>query len=126
MFNSLIIINFVKHVGNLEAAELADLQRALKPVIEWFSLGVELKIPVDALSTIRKDYRLTDDCRLEMLIQWKQMESPTWSKLVTALVAINRKALANQLANKYGKVTINFVLQGSSGASVPSPAPWCY
>ena len=75
----------------------------LRGVTEWFSLGVQLKIPTDELMIIRKDHRYTHDCRLEMLIRWKQLEEPTWTKLVTALVNIGRRDLAVKIAKKYGE-----------------------
>lgn len=85
-------------------ADLLDLQRELKPVVEWFSLGVQLEIPESDLLTIRKDHRDTVDCRLQMLLKWGQMEKRTWSKLVIALANIDRKFLADKLAKKYSKL----------------------
>lgn len=75
----------------------------MKPVVEWFRLGVHLEIPETDLLTIRKDHRdQTEECRLEMLIKWGELEKRTWSKLVKALVSIDRKVLANKIAKKYG------------------------
>ena len=75
----------------------------LRGVTEWFSLGVQLKIPTEDLMTIRKDHRFTYDCRLEMLIRWEQLEKPTWTKLVTALDNIGRRDLAEKITKKYGE-----------------------
>ena len=96
-----MILSFLS--GGGENAELAALQVELRGVTEWFSLGVQLKIPTDELMIIRKDHRYTHDCRLEMLIRWEQLEEPTWTKLVTALVNIGRRDLAVKIAKKYGE-----------------------
>lgn len=69
----------------------------------WFELGVQLNIAVCDLLAIKQDYRETSDCRLQMLIKWEQLERPTWSKLISALVKIRRIVLAEDLATKYGK-----------------------
>ena len=79
----------------------------LKGVIAWFNLGVQLKIPTHQLLAIREDYRTTEKCRLEMLIRWEQLEKPTWTKLVTALVNIGRRGLAEDLARKYGNENLS-------------------
>lgn len=74
----------------------------LNGVIAWFELGVQLKIPVSDLLTIHKDHVSVESCRLEMLIRWGQLQKPTWTQLVTALVKIGRRVLAEDLVKKYG------------------------
>lgn len=74
----------------------------LSSVVDWFQLGLQLKVPSAELETIRADHHKTTDCRSSMLIWWlKHTESPTWSELARALLMID-KNLAQKLSVKYG------------------------
>lgn len=70
----------------------------------WYDLGTQLGVPEAALKTIECDYQRTDDRRTNMLIKWRKIDdNPSWSKVVSALVAIKECSVARNIAEKYGK-----------------------
>ena len=82
---------------------LKDLVNELQEVIDWFYLGMCLKVPIPTLLTIKQDLRNTDECRIRMLKAWmNQEEEPAWSKVVAALHEMKKKALAEQIGSKFG------------------------
>ena len=79
----------------------------LSSVVDWFHLGVSLKLPVAELQKIEADHRKTDRCKIEMLDWWlRNTDLPTWSAIVMALKGIKMKALAQNIVIKYGKHTV--------------------
>ena len=44
-----------------------------------------------------------DDCKTEMLIVWLRLETCTWTSLITAVVNIGRRDIAETLGKKYGE-----------------------
>ena len=100
------------YTGSADKAELVDLLRELQEVISWFKLGVELKIPIDRLLAIRADYmNKVDDCKTQMLIVWLRLGTCTWTSLITAVVNIGRRDIAETLGKKYGEgCFLQFVL----------------
>lgn len=99
--------NNIVCTDDLEEAEFSDLLLELKGVIKWFELGVHLKVPVDNLLTINANCKsVVETCRLQMLLSWRDLEKPTWSKLVAALIKIRSKSLAKKLSEKYGEFMI--------------------
>ena len=75
----------------------------LKEVDNWFDLGVYLNIPDFKLREIYQDCQDgTEQCKIEMLLIWRQQCIPTWSAIVTALSEIGMHNLAIKIANKYG------------------------
>ena len=72
-------------------------------VRRMYELGLELGVPESDLDNIEVDYRYVADRRQETLRKWKRIdERPSWSKLVRALVAINERCVARNIAEKYG------------------------
>ena len=77
----------------------------LKDVWRWYPLGLQLGLPDADLKMIKNDYRRTEDMKFYMLSEWMKIdEQPSWSKLVRALVAINERHVARNIAVKYGKL----------------------
>ena len=84
---------------------LKDLINELQDVIDWFYLGMCLKVPIPTLLTIKQDLRNTDECRIKMLTAWmNQEEEPAWSKIVAALHEMKKTALAEQISSKFGRL----------------------
>ena len=69
-----------------------------------YELGLELGVPESDLDDIEVNYRFfVEDRRCETLRKWERIdERPSWSKLVRALVAINERRVARNIAEKYG------------------------
>lgn len=65
--------------------------------------GVYLGLTVSTLKQIQKDQLTTDRCRMEMLLTWGKEQTPTWLKVIQALVKIRMFHLAVKIASKYGK-----------------------
>ena len=54
---------------------------------------------------IESDFKRTEDKKLHSLSKWMDIdEQPSWSKVVRALVAINERSVARNIAEKYGMV----------------------
>ena len=85
--------------------DLKDVISELHEVTDWFYLGMCLGIPTSVLQSIKQDYRDTDGRKREVFLSWMNLEEPTWSKIVRALREMGKKALANQIAQKHGKVS---------------------
>ena len=85
--------------------DLKDVISELHEVTDWFYLGMCLGIPTSVLQSIKQDYRDTDGRKREVFLRWMKLEEPKWSKIVRALREMGKKALANQIAQKHGKVS---------------------
>ena len=75
-------------------------------VVDWFTLGIFLKIDFEQLETIEKNYPGNlERCRQKMLSNWIRSGNATWSILVNVLHSddINEKAVAEEIAKKYLK-----------------------
>ena len=69
----------------------------------WYPLGLQLGVPHADLMKIECDYQQTDNKMLHMISKWLRIdEQPSWSKVVRALVAINERHVARNIAEKYG------------------------
>ena len=96
------------------------LSNDLAYVWRWYPLGIQLGVPEADLRMIEKDYKHTEDMKLHMLSKWMRIdEQPSWSKVVRALVAINERHVARNIAEKYGKFI--FGLYSSSHAVQEDP-----
>lgn len=81
---------------------LEDLLLALIDVtVQWFNLGIQLDIPPETLKAIRTDRREVEECKREMLIKWDEQDTPTWEKLVKALIKIEMYFVAVDIATKH-------------------------
>ena len=82
---------------------LKALSNALTFVWRWYPLGIQFGIPDADLRKIECDYQRTDDRMLHMISKWLRIdEQPSWLKVVRALVAINERHVARNIAEKYG------------------------
>ena len=84
---------------------LRDLFNELSTVSQWYLLGIFLGLHPSTLDLINADYKTARECCMQMLIEWQNRVTPTWSAVVMALVGIGRERLASDLAAKYGNHT---------------------
>lgn len=84
--------------------DMVNVSGALKNLVEWFRLGLELGLLYPTLKKIEKDYGKTDRCLMEMLAAWLQQQDnvskngvPSWSVLQVALSKIGEKQLADEM-----------------------------
>ena len=84
---------------------LQTLCEELKDVTDWFTLGVQLKVPVTELKAIEAKYHSDiKRCKLETLTVMLNMErNPTtvWKRVVEALRRMDMTVVANHLANVF-------------------------
>ena len=94
---------------------------------KWFSLGVQLQVPIETLKCIRRENLPITERLLEMLTVWLKRTNPpaTWDILAEALESppVGESLLAQQLRDKYcsrteGEVTLNYPIQGPSPPGV--------
>ena len=86
--------------------DLKSLHCELHPVSDkWFSLGVQLQVPIETLKYIEAEHYQTSRRLLEMLTVWLKgtNPTPTWTILTEALESapVGEKLLAQQLRDKY-------------------------
>ena len=116
------------HVGQ---GDLKSLHCELHPVCDkWFSLGVQLQVPIETLKCIRRENLPMTEQLLEMLTVWLKCTNPppTWNILTEALESppVGESLLARQLRDKYciqneGGVTHSYPIQQPSH-SIALPA----
>ena len=72
---------------------------------KWYTLGVQLQIPISTLKRIEEEKSAMDECLLEMLVIWFESTNPppTWNILTEALESspVGKKRLAKELRSKY-------------------------
>jgi len=86
--------------------DLKYLHCELYPVSDkWYSLGVQLQVPIETLKCIRRETPTTSECLLEMLATWLKHTNPppTWEGLAEALESppVGERTLALQVRDKY-------------------------
>ena len=86
--------------------DLKSLHCELHPVSDkWFSLGVQLQVPIETLKCIRRENLSMTERLLEMLTVWLKCTNPppTWTILTEALESapVGESLLAQQLRDKY-------------------------
>ena len=129
------VVCFVGHKGNVlwyshlstlctGLRDLRVLHRELHQVShKWYSLGIQLQIPIGSLKHIKIENRQLTICLLEMLNLWLQCTNPpaTWSILIEALESspVEERLLAQQLRDKYCPGRERQVNHGYQG---PSPS----
>ena len=75
--------------------------------VEWFQLGLELRIRPTSLEHIKANFKDVERCMTEMLAQWLQKQGrdvPTWKALVSAVRTASslREEIASTVAAKHG------------------------
>ena len=71
-------------------------------VAQWFTLGLNLKLPFAKLEMIAADYRFSEEARSKMLHVWLQTGNATWSSLFGALSKMGMRNLGKNIANRRG------------------------
>ena len=70
----------------LTGKDLPDLLRATNVVVDWFTLGIFLKVDYSKLKTLKTNYPSDlNHCRREMLMFWISSGNATWGILVKIL-----------------------------------------
>ena len=92
------------------AAELAILVCELQDVNDWVTLGLYLGIKMPRLEAIKVDCPTLGERRTQLLNEWQNNVTPTWSAVVQALVGIGMGRLASELAQKHGWLNSDFFL----------------
>jgi len=90
--------------------DLKSLHSELHPVADkWYSLGVQLQVPIEILKCIRRENVPMTECLLEMLNVWLKCTNPppTWNILTEALESppVGERLLAQQLRENYCPTT---------------------
>lgn len=77
-------------------------------VVDWFVLGVKLKLPIPKLKEIEKNNLSTpEDCLADMIALWLNLNvRANWQMLVDALIEAGMKDEAAYIVKKLSKCTI--------------------
>ena len=77
---------------------------------EWYSLGLQLGLTENALNIIEKDDgRDSSTCRRKMFSKWlSSSKDANYTGLVDALVAIDKKNVAENVSQKFCKLCFLF------------------
>lgn len=81
-----------------------NLFSELKPVSDWYKLGINLGLKKHDLSKIQQDcaHQGNDQQRLEMLNKWLQRTPhATWEDVVSALAQIGEDRVAENIQQKF-------------------------
>ena len=80
----------------------------LRDVDQWFSLGIQLSVPIADLKKIDVDYTGSDRKKAEMLFKWQRLgKGVSWQSLIRALNGIEEIGLARTLASQLGKQSVS-------------------
>ena len=116
--------------GQIALEDLIEVRGALFDArAKWFDIGIELKLPVGTLQTVREDFPHAADCLREMCIIWLKRNDPrpSWVALVKVLesLPVGEGHLAQQLRDKYcpGKEGILAKICSTPGPSLPGATP---
>ena len=77
-------------------------------VSKWYSLGLQLQVNQEELEKIQLKYPRNDRiCQTKMFGVWlREVENPNYQKLLTALVAIGRRNIAESVCKKKGNTLL--------------------
>ena len=109
----------------MKTLTLKRLTYELKPVTNWYLLGINLNLNDDTLRTIQKDHRGDNDqCKIEMLVYWlKSTINPTWKDVADALHLMDEHKVAKVIQKRY----ISFGTTTTGGTSlIPKPPPFLF
>ena len=112
----IVLFHFAVPEDLLTKWDLPELMVCLADVVDWFSLGLFLRIPHPQLQRIESDCPPTSVGRSrrllsEVLAEWIQnhQEEVKWSNLVGALSAIGMRAVACKVAQEYGTLQLHYL-----------------
>ena len=74
--------------GQLTLEDLSEVRGALyEACAKWYDIGIELKLSVGTLNTIKEDFPQAAECLRETCVHWlKRIDPcPTWAALTKAL-----------------------------------------
>ena len=80
-----------------------NVVKALKDLVEWKELGVQLDISAPKIEEIDVNNRgQVADCRRDLVQFWLESDvSCSWKKLIDALENIHKPVLAKKIRRKY-------------------------
>ncbi|KAL5517308.1 hypothetical protein EMCRGX_G002839 [Ephydatia muelleri] len=80
-----------------------NIIRALRPVVQWKSLGIELEISAAKIKEIDHNNRgQVAECKHDMVQFWLESDSSSsWRKLIDALISNDQSVLAEEIKNTY-------------------------
>ena len=92
--------------GQLTLDDLSEVRGALYEArAKWYDIGIELKLSIGTLNTIKEDFPQAAECLREACIRWlKRIDPrPSWEALTKALESppVGEGHLAQQLRDKY-------------------------
>ena len=93
----------------LDGLELRDAVVALKDVagVQWYDLGLQLKLSPSVLDTIAADHQISDDRKRMMLRKWLQSDpEASWERLAAALALIGHETIATNVRAQFVKVAV--------------------
>ena len=95
---------FLIHAVTKECIPKVNNLNLLK-IKSWKKLGLQLGIELCELNKIEEEYRSdSHTCMVEMISRWlMDIQGPTYSKLITALVDINERMAAEEVSNNIGE-----------------------
>ena len=78
--------------------------RALRPMVQWKSLGVELEISAAKIKEIDHNNRgQVAECKHDMVQLWLESDrSSSWRKLIDALISNDQSVLTTPMSNVSG------------------------
>ena len=82
--------------------DLPEVITTTNEVVDWFTLGLYLRLAFEELETIEKNYPGDiKRCRQKMLNSWISSGNATWSVLRNVLRKMNEGAVADKIEEKY-------------------------
>ena len=110
--------------------DLSEVRGALYEYrAKWYDIGIELKLSIGTLNTIKEDFPQAAECLREMCIHWlKRIDPrPSWEALTKALESppVGEGHLAQQLRDKYcpGREDMIPHIYPTPGPSPPGAPP---
>ena len=96
-------VRLIESNGGEGAPTTRLLTQAIDKVAIWHTLGIQLDMTVDELTTIEREHT-GDMARMmtAMLDKWlRKQTSPSWMSIIEALENMSEMSLANKLRNQY-------------------------
>ena len=85
-----------------ETIELRELLVAVTDVTDWYGLGVHLSLPRHMLDTIKAERLPVQESMRETLMKWLDYDpEASWEKLTSALEAIGKRAVAENVRSQF-------------------------
>ena len=82
----------MSYLLDLDRTTLQNLLNVTEEVVDWVKFGIHLGVQHHILLIIEKGYgdKITD-CKMKLLQHWLDNDSvPSWEKVATALMKINK------------------------------------